>query len=99
MNRMGDRWQSVLSSVGLALLAIATVLVPYSDLNGSIPNPKPCAVSTCSGTPKLVGGVGQCTYDGSCTPTGCTLCTGPETPTLVNKMFFCPSSCPGNAPG
>ena len=97
MNRIVENLANVLGSVGIAALAVAILLVPYSDLNASVSSTTPCSVMTCAGEWELPGPT--CTYSGTCTPSGCTICSGPKKPIVFNGGFFCPSICPGSVPG
>lgn len=94
MNRIVENLANVVGSIGIAALAIAILLVPYSDLNASISSSTPCNVMTCNG--EWIAG-GNCEYSGTCSPAGCILCIGPGKAVVKNGDFFCPATCPGYA--
>lgn len=101
MNRISEKFANVLGSVGIAALAIAVLLVPYSDLNAAVSSAggTPCNI-TCS--PGVKNGKCGC-FNGGCTPAPpCPSCTSTTVivipPPPYPPFAICYCSCPASVP-
>jgi hypothetical protein len=93
MDRILEKLVNVSGGIGIAALAIAMLLVPYSDLNAGT-NFTQCYMGDCFGVIGVFPNPPNCSYLGSCNPPApaCN-CYGPTWPVTVDGILTCPANC------
>lgn len=95
MDRVLEKLANVSGSIGIAALAVAILLVPYSDVNAAGP-PPPLCISTCLASGNPYATPPTCSRSGSCSPAqkgvtcfGCTV----GVYTFPNGNLACTCGC------